>query len=48
MFTNIVLLRPATCAMVNADADEISPMMQVTLSRSIIRSALVDAVCGLD
>ena len=30
-----------------ADADDISPMMQATLSRSIIRSALVEAVCGL-
>jgi hypothetical protein len=27
-----------------AEAEEISPMMQATLSRSIMRSALVDAV----
>ncbi len=44
---NSVLLRCATCAIVNADADEISPMMQATLSRSIMRSALLEAVCGL-
>ena len=33
--------------MVRHEADEISPMMQATLSRSIMRSALVEAVCGL-
>ena len=42
-----VLLREATCAMVRHEAEEISPMMQATLSRSIMRSALVEAVCGL-
>ena len=41
-----VLVRSATCAMVSAEAEEISPMMQATLSRSIMRSALVLAVCG--
>src|SRR6202035_1786399 len=44
---NSVLLREATCAMVRHEAEEISPMMQATLSRSIMRSALVEAVCGL-
>ena len=44
---NRFLVRCATCAIVRHDADEISPTMQATLSRSIMRSALVDAVCGL-
>src|SRR6267142_433699 len=42
-----VLVREATCAIVRHEAEEISPMMQATLSRSIKRSALVEAVCGL-
>ena len=44
---NSVRVRSATWLIVSAEADEISPMMQDTLSRSIMRSALVDAVCGL-
>src|SRR5882672_7845009 len=42
-----VFSRLATCPMARPDADEISPMIIATLSRSISRSALVDAVCGL-
>ena len=41
------LVARATCAIVRHEAEEISPMMQATLSRSIMRSALVEAVCGL-
>src|SRR5437867_3801116 len=33
--------------MARPDADEISPMMQATLSRSTNRSAFCEAVCGL-
>jgi hypothetical protein len=44
---NSVRLRCATCAIARPDAELISPMMTATLSRSINRSALVDAVCGL-
>jgi hypothetical protein len=40
-------VRSATWPMVSAEAEEISPMMHATLSRSIMRSALVEAVCGL-
>ena len=40
-------VRCATCAIARQDAEEISPTMQSTLSRSIMRSALVEAVCGL-
>src|SRR6266516_2233483 len=47
VFTNSVLVRSATWEMVRPDADEISPTMQATLSRSTMRSALVEAVCGL-
>ena len=43
----IVRLRCATCAIARPDAELISPMIATTLSRSIKRSALVDAVCGL-
>ena len=44
---NSVRVRSATWPIVRPEADEISPMMQATLSRSIMRSALVEAVCGL-
>ena len=44
---NSVFVRSATWLIVSPEADEISPTMQATLSRSTIRSALVDAVCGL-
>ncbi len=44
---NTVLSRFATCPMARPDADEISPMIIATLSRSISRSALAEAVCGL-
>ena len=47
VLTNRFLVRCATWAMVRHEADEISPTMQATLSRSIMRSALVEAVCGL-
>ncbi len=40
-------MRSATWLIVRPEADEISPMMQATLSRSTMRSALVEAVCGL-
>src|SRR3954466_1058479 len=41
-----VFERSATWPIASAEAEEISPMMQATLSRSIMRSALVVAVCG--
>ncbi len=44
---NTVFRRFATWPMARPDADEISPMIIATLSRSIRRSALEDAVCGL-
>ena len=44
---NTVLSRLATWPMARPDADEISPMIIATLSRSIRRSALAEAVCGL-
>ena len=44
---NTVLVRFATCPIASPEADEISPMIIATLSRSIRRSALADAVCGL-
>ena len=44
---NTVLSRFATCPIARPDADEISPMIIATLSRSIRRSALAEAVCGL-
>ena len=46
VLTGGVLVRPATCAMVSAEAEK-SPMIQATLSRSTMRSALVEAVWGL-
>ena len=47
VLTKRFFVRCATCAIVRQDAEEISPTMQATLSRSIMRSALVEAVCGL-
>ena len=44
---NTVLSRFATWPMARPEADEISPMIIATLSRSIRRSALAEAVCGL-
>jgi hypothetical protein len=42
-----VFSRFATCPIASPDADEISPMIIATRSRSMSRSALADAVCGL-
>jgi len=42
-----VFNRFATCPMASPDAEEISPMTMATRSRSIRRSALAEAVCGL-
>ena len=47
MLKNRILLRCATCAIASPDAELISPTIAATLSRSISRSAFVDAVCGL-
>ena len=44
---NTVLSRFATWPMASPEADEISPMIIATLSRSMMRSALAEAVCGL-
>src|SRR5262249_38200038 len=44
---NTVFRRFATWPIASPDADEISPMIIATLSRSIRRSALAEAVCGL-
>ena len=44
---NTVLVRFATWPMASPEADEISPMIIATLSRSMMRSALAEAVCGL-
>src|SRR5215831_14714616 len=44
---NTVFNRFATWPIARPDADEISPMIMATLSRSIRRSALAEAVCGL-
>src|SRR5499426_3177982 len=44
---NTVFSRFATWPIARPDADEISPMIIATLSRSIRRSALAEAVCGL-
>src|SRR5262245_10239170 len=44
---NTVLSRLATWPIASPEADEISPMIIATLSRSIRRSALAEAVCGL-
>src|SRR2546421_437860 len=43
---NTVLSRFATWPMARPEADEISPMIIETLSRSMRRSALAEAVCG--
>ncbi len=47
MLRNSFLLRAATCEMVRAEAELISPISIATLSRSIMRCALVEATCGL-
>src|SRR5215204_1157139 len=44
---NTVLRRFATWPMARPEAEEISPMIMATLSRSMMRSALAEAVCGL-
>src|SRR5258707_1248302 len=44
---NTVFSRFATWPIASPEADEISPMIIATLSRSIRRSALAEAVCGL-
>src|SRR3954469_24332928 len=44
---NSTLARCTTCAMAAPEADEISPTIAATLSRSTKRSALAEAVCGL-
>ena len=44
---NTAFSRFATWPMARPEADEISPMIIATLSRSIRRSALAEAVCGL-